>query len=150
MVRNIRTVQAAQIPLAPQAPASPGNWSAYPAAVARRVAHNFPGQLTGLDIALAGDLPPAAGLSSSSALIVGLFLLLSRSNHLDQRAEYQASITTAEDLAGYLGCVENGQSFHGLAGERGVGTFGGSQDHAAILLGRAGCFSRIKFAPVHV
>ena len=43
-----------------------------------------------------------------------------------------------EILAGYLATIENGQSFGSLAGDRGVGTFGGSEDHTAICCCRAG------------
>ncbi|GAG40308.1 unnamed protein product, partial [marine sediment metagenome] len=39
-----------------------GSWSNYPMTVARRVARNFPGATRGVDIALASDLPPAAGM----------------------------------------------------------------------------------------
>ena len=45
------------------------------------------------------------------------------------------------DLAVYLACAENGQGFRELKGDRGVGTFGGSEDDAAILTARSGpCF----------
>src|SRR5690348_16445970 len=60
----------------------PGHWSTYPLTVCRRVAKNFRGPLRGIDIAFASDLPPAAGLSSSSALITATFLALSDVNHL--------------------------------------------------------------------
>ena len=49
---------------------------------------------------------------------------------------------TAENLVEYLGCIENGQSFGILTGESGVGTFGGSEDHTAILCARAGQISQ--------
>ena len=51
-------------------------------------------------------------------------------------------------LAEYLGCCENGQTFRGLPGDRGVGTLGGSQDHAAIVCSRAGFVEQYGFAPV--
>ena len=47
------------------------------------------------------------------------------------------------DLAGYLGTVENGRTFGPLAGDTGVGTFGGSEDHTAIL-----CCRRVDAEPV--
>ena len=52
------------------------------------------------------------------------------------------------DLAGYLGTVENGRTFGPLAGDTGVGTFGGSEDHTAILCCRASTLSQYRFAPV--
>ena len=124
------------------------HWSTYPLTVCRRVARNFPGRSCGVDLAFASDLPPAAGLSSSSALIVGTFLALAEANDLEAHAEYREAIRSAEDLAGYLGAVENGQSFRGLAGDHGVGTLGGSQDHTAILCARPEALVQYAFAPV--
>ena len=125
-----------------------GHWSNYPMTVARRVARNFPAVTTGADIAMSSDLPPASGLSSSSAMIVGCFLVLARLNNLADDPAYQRHIRTREDLAGYLGCIENGESFGDLAGDKGVGTFGGSQDHTAILCSKPGKLSVYSFCPV--
>jgi len=125
-----------------------GNWSNYPMTVACRVAQNFPGALRGADIAFISDLPSAAGLSSSSALIIAIFSVLAWANKLDQREEYWSNIHSLEDLAGYLGTIENGQSFGSLVGNKGVGTFGGSQDHTAILCSRPGEVSEYSFCPV--
>ena len=123
-------------------------WSAYPAAVVRRIARNFPGALRGADIAFASDLPRSAGLSSSSALVVAVFTALAAANAFEERAEYRASLNRPEDLAGYLGAMENGLSFGPFAGDRGVGTFGGSEDHTAILCCRAGRLAQYAFCPV--
>lgn len=125
-----------------------GHWSNYPMTVASRVAQNFPEALRGADIAFMSDLPPAAGLSSSSALVIAIFCVFARVNALDQRNEYASNIRSLEDLAGYLGTIENGQSFGSLAGSKGVGTFGGSQDHTAILCCRPGELSLYSFCPV--
>lgn len=127
-----------------------GNWSRYATAVLGRVAKNFPGGLRGADIAFASDLPAAAGMSSSSALMVGFFLVLSAHNKLELRGEYRSNIRAVEELAGYLGTVENGQSFGTLAGDKGVGTFGGSEDHTAILCCKAGCLSQYSYCPVRL
>ena len=124
------------------------HWSGYPMTVARRVARNFPGKLRGAHIAFISDLPAAAGLSSSSALIVAIFSVLVRVNGLEERDEYKSNISNLEDLAGYLGAVENGSSFGSLQGGKGVGTFGGSQDHTAILCCQAGRLSEYSFCPV--
>ena len=123
-------------------------WTAYADAVVRRVARNFPGARRGADVAFASDLPPASGLSSSSALVVAIFTALATLNRLDERDEYRREIRSAEDLAGYLGCVENGYAFGSLAGDAGVGTFGGSEDHTAILCSAAGELARYSFCPV--
>lgn len=129
----------------------PGEWFDYLITVGRRIARNFPGPLRGADVAIEANLPPAAGMSSSSALIVGMFLVLSEINSLDQRPEYQACIRTREDLAGYLGSVENGQTFNNgggtLPGDRGVGTLGGSQDHTAVLCSAPGRLKQYSFSP---
>ncbi len=125
-------------------------WRAYPAVVARRLARNFPGAVRGANIALASDLPSAAGMSSSSALIVAMFAVLSALNRISDRSEYAANIRGLEDLAGYLGCIENGQSYRDLAGDGGVGTFGGSEDHTAILASQAGHLKQYAFCPVRL
>jgi galactokinase len=123
-------------------------WAVYAETVVRRIARNFPSARRGADIALVSDLPRAAGLSSSSALIVSLFTALADANRLEELPEYAANIRAPEDLAGYLGCVENGYAFGTLAGEEGVGTFGGSEDHTAILCGQAGRLSVYSYCPV--
>ncbi len=123
-------------------------WTIFPMTVTRRITRNFPGDLCGADIAFASDLPRAAGLSSSSALVVALFTALADVNALEQRAQFTANIRSREDLAGYLGCLENGQTFRALEGDRGVGTFGGSEDHTAILCCRPGQLAQYTFCPV--
>jgi galactokinase len=128
----------------------PSHWSTYVRAVARRLVRNFPGPLIGADIALASDLPQAAGMSSSSALVVSVFLALARVNDIQSRDAYRRAIKSSEQLAEYLGTIENGQSFGELAGERGVGTFGGSEDHTAILCAEAGKLMQYAFCPVHL
>jgi galactokinase len=138
----------AEFPLDAGAMPNVGHWSNYPATVARRVARNFPGDLRGADVAFHSTLPRAAGLSSSSAFVVATFMALDAVNDLSSRDAYRASIRSTEDLAGYLGTVENGQSFGALTGDAGVGTFGGSQDHTAILCGRAGMLRQYAFRPV--
>ncbi|MGH9315494.1 MAG: galactokinase family protein [Thermoanaerobaculia bacterium] len=124
------------------------DWKVYPMVVARRMARDFPGALAGADIAFASDLPRAAGLSSSSALVIALFTALADLNNLDSRPEFASNIRSREDLAEYLGCLENGLSFGALEGDRGVGTFGGSEDHTAILCCRPGELAQYVFCPV--
>ena len=123
-------------------------WRLYVHVVARRVARNFPGPLRGVDLCLASDLPSAAGMSSSSALVVAVFAVLSAVNDLPARDEYRANIQSQTDLASYLGCIENGQNYRSLVGDGGVGTFGGSEDHTAILTSNAGHLKQFSFCPV--
>ena len=142
------TSEHVEIELSPNLTPAEGSWTNYAITVARRIARNFPGPLRGADIAFASDLPPAAGLSSSSALVIATFLAISDLNAIIAHEEYRRTVHNAEDLAGYLGAVENGAAFGALAGDRGVGTFSGSQDHTAILCSRAGALVQYAFAPV--
>jgi len=107
-------------------------WANYAAVTVRRLARNFPGAALGADIVIASDLPRAAGLSSSSALVVGVATALIRRAALESREDWRAMIGSVEDLAWYLGCVENGLTFKSLPGLDGVGTHGGSQDHTRV------------------
>jgi len=142
--------QEHQFALARDLDAAAEDWSLYPKTVARRVAGNFAGSLSGANIVFASDLPRSNGLSSSSALVVATFLALREINDLTHHPAYRKNIATDEDLATYLGCVENGQSFLGLTGHSGVGTFGGSEDHTAILCCRADWLSQFRFCPARL
>ncbi len=134
----------------PRLPA--GHWLNYPATTARRIALNFGEDITlrGADIAFQSDLPRADGMSSSSAFMVATFLVLAHINRLEDTSAYRGNISTCEELAGYLGSVENGASFGTLAGETGVGTFGGSEDHAAMLCSRADSVSVYRYSPIRL
>ncbi len=133
-------------------------WRTYPATVARRVARNFPALpvrdavsgssgLRGADIAFASDLPRAAGVSSSTALIIAIFTVLAEINQFEQHPAYRENIPTIDALASYPGCVENGRTFGTLAGDTGVGTRGGAQDHTAILRAVPGHLVRYAYSP---
>jgi len=109
-------------------PASPGHWSNYVRAAIQAL--HTPDCRSGFDGIISSDLPPAAGLSSSSALVV------------------------ASAIA-YLHA--NGESFDGLdlaermaRAERYVGTEGGGMDQAVCLLAEAGTANRISFSPLRV
>jgi galactokinase len=79
---------------------------------------------------------------------VAAFLALAEVNALAERPEFQNNVRGLTDLAGYLATIENGQTFGSLEGDRGVGTFGGSEDHTAILCGRPGQVSQYAYCPV--
>ncbi len=140
--------ETAQFAMDPDLTPTIGHWSNYPMTAARRIARNFPENLRGADVAFASDLPMASGMSSSSAMIVSSFLVLSAVNGLAQRPAYRQNIHSKESLAGYLGTVENGQSFGTLAGDKGVGTFGGSEDHTAMLCCTADTLTQYAYCPV--
>jgi galactokinase len=122
-------------------------WRRYAVTVVRRLAKNFPGAGLGADITFASDLPPASGMSSSSALMVALAATLVRLGRLETRDEWQANVASACDAAGYYACLENGMAFGTLAGDAGVGTHGGSEDHVAIVCGKPGHLSAWTFVP---
>jgi len=147
-VASAQTGQQVQFPLSPDLRPTVGHWSNYPMTVARRMARNFPALQRGAHMVFASDLPPAAGMSSSSALIVAVFLALAEVNQVWSRPEFQREVHNLVDLAGYLATVENGQSFGSLAGDKGVGTFGGSEDHTAMLNCQAGYLSEYAYCPV--
>lgn len=122
-------------------------WRRYALTVVRRLARNFPGAPLGADIAFASDLPPASGMSSSSALIVAIASALVRLSRIDARPEWLANIVNPWDAAGYFACIENGMAFGSLAGDAGVGTHGGSEDHVALVCGKAGHASAWTYVP---
>ena len=76
------------------------------------------------------DLPIAAGLSSSSALVVAMALAIMHANRVT---------VPSLELMDLLG-----------RGERYVGTAGGGMDQAIILGAQAGCASRIDFHPLRL
>lgn len=161
------------------------NWTIYPTAVIHRLHQNFglyphfnentPSNTSSshIFIAIASNLPPASGLSTSSAIVTGLFLVLDshlgmRSTHAYRNAIGECTDSDEErdeeamcNLATYLGNVENGRDYVKpnknncpteaivLKGtvQGGVGTFGGSEDHAAILMGRTGELRLLSFCP---
>jgi galactokinase len=133
---------------------SPGeaHWFIYPRRMAARIAANFGINLShGVDAAFESDLPPASGMSSSSALMVATFLALAAHADLKRHDVFQALVSEPLELATYLGCCENGQdfTFHGetLKGDAGVGTFGGSQDHTAILTAKQSALALNRYCP---
>jgi galactokinase len=107
-------------------PVAPGDWENYLRAAAL-IAWKFCGDPIGIDVEISSDLPAAAGLSSSSALIVAFTLGLLRANGYNPGFE---------DLMQVL-----------PEGEQFVGTRGGGMDHAASLGSREGCASLVSFAP---
>ncbi|HSM06031.1 MAG TPA: galactokinase [Longimicrobiales bacterium] len=104
-----------------------GDWGNYARAAAVTALETFHCR-RGIEGQVTSDLPPAAGLSSSSALMVAMCQALL---HADRREV--PPLVLAEAAA---------------EGERFVGTAGGGMDQAASLLGRAGHALRIEFAPL--
>jgi galactokinase len=107
-------------------PGPQGDWGNYLLAAAG-VARAF-GVRRGLDAVLSSDLPAAAGLSSSSALVVGTAMALLSASEIEvPRLELAAALAR---------------------GERFVGTEGGGMDQAVSVGARSGHALRIDFAPL--
>jgi galactokinase len=138
--------ETAEFPIEPGIRPRSG-WVNYPMTVVRRVARDFPHAGVGIDLALRSDLPPASGMSSSSALVIGTFLSLAAASGLLKDVRFRRHVEDLDELASYLAAVESGQGFAGLAGDEGVGTHGGSEDHTAILRARAGTLLQYRFVP---
>jgi galactokinase len=106
-----------------------GDWANYLRAAAHAV--NSRWTLTrGIDAAITSSLPPAAGLSSSSALLVGFTLALLNANNISPNFDELMEILPE--------------------GEQQVGTRGGGMDHAAVLACREGCALLVNFAPLQI
>lgn len=123
-------------------------WRHYVEVVLDRLSRNFQGAPLGADIVFASDLPRAAGMSSSSALIVGVASTLTRLSGIRDRDEWRRDVPGPLQEAGYYACIENGRSFGALSGHDGVGTHGGSEDHAAMLCATAGSLTSFAFVPM--
>jgi galactokinase len=110
-------------------PVAAGDWENYLRAAALAVSRTW-GVLHGLDATVVSDLPAAAGLSSSSALLVAVTLALLEANGC--RASFGELMEILPD------------------GEQFVGTRGGGMDHAASLASKDGCATLVEFAPLAV
>src|SRR3954447_23793514 len=112
------------------APVARGDWANYLRAAARVARTFLPPDARGIDAEVTSDLPAAAGLASSSALLVAFTLGLLRANGYNP---------TFEEL---MNVLPDGEQF--------VGTRGGGMDHAASLGSRAGHASLISFGPAGI
>lgn len=126
------------------------DWSKYAVTAAQRLTQDFPSARHGADIVFESDLPRASGMSSSSALTIAIFLALAEVNTLGRSETYRQYLSIQEDLAGYLAAIESGADFATFSGGRGVGTFGGSEDHVAILCSRAGFLRQYAYCPIRL
>lgn len=135
------------VTVGPSGAAPTAGWQRYVEVAVRRIARNFSGAEIGCDIVIASDLPRASGMSSSSALVIAIAEALVRTAALTRHPSWKTNIRSGLDAAGYYACIENGRDFAALRGDGGVGTHGGSEDHAAILTGRPGHVSAFAFVP---
>ena len=80
-------------------PEKRGHWIDYAVEVGRRLTSNFSEQLNGCTIKFRSDLPKAAGLSSSSALLIMVVAGLDAVNDLRSTDVYRENIYDDIDLA---------------------------------------------------
>ncbi len=121
----------------PIEPAEQGDWSNYVRAAARGLLESGLRLERGIEGTVSGDVPIAAGLSSSSALVVASALALLRANGVGVGGA-GAEVPRIE-LAALM-----------ARAERFVGLEGGGMDQAACLFGEAGHALRIEFEPLRV
>jgi len=108
-----------------------GDWAQYIRAAVLRLQKHYPQvKLRGLDLVVHGSVPVAAGLSSSSALVVATAEAVAALNGLDVRPRQLV------DLCG--------------EGEWFVGTRGGAADHAAMKFGQRDAVINVRFFPFGV
>jgi len=108
-----------------------GDWSNYAKAALLRLQQQYHEvRVRGMDCAVTGDIPVAAGLSSSSAVLVAVAHAAVAINDFDLAPQQFV------DLCG--------------EGEWFVGSRGGSADHAAIRFGRRGSVAHVRFFPFEV
>ena len=81
-------------------------------------------------------------------IVVATALAVVDDNDLREHPAWKANIVDDLDLAGYLATIENGLTFKDLPGVRGVGTFGGSEDHTAMLCCAADTLTEFTFCPI--
>jgi galactokinase len=126
------------------------DWSLYPRTVANRLVLDLGHVLQGAELVFASNLPSAAGLSSSSALVVATYMALAKWNDFGNVPRFLAELSSRESLAAYLGAVESGGAFGSFDGGQGVGTLGGNEDHTAILCSGRGEIRQYSYLPTRL
>ena len=127
----------------------PGHWGRYLHTVLDRLTLNF-GKGAAAHLSISSDLPPASGMSSSSALVCATALALASLNGWDEDPRWIESMPDRLALAGYLAAVEGGRAWRDLPGTSGVGTRGGSEDHTGMLCGTRDRLLLAEFDPMRV
>ncbi len=127
----------------------PGHWGRYLQTVLDRLTLNF-GAGVSAHLSISSDLPPASGMSSSSALVCATALALASLNGWDRDPRWIEAMPDRLSLAGYLAAVEGGRAWRDLPGTSGVGTRGGSEDHTGMLCGAQDRLLLAGFDPMRV
>jgi len=125
-------------------------WSSYALAVARRFARDFPDARTGVDIELRSTLPPSAGLSSSTALVVAIASALVDANDMERNDRWRDAVPDTIARAEYFAAMETGAPYRRFPGDEGVGVRGGAQDHVAIMCAEAEHVGQFSYLPARL
>jgi galactokinase len=104
-----------------------GSWTNYITAAISAVLGRW-NLAHGIEAKVTSDLPAAAGLSSSSALMTGFAIAIARANRIEPTLEEWMKI------------LPEAEQF--------VGTRGGGMDHAIALAGSPGCALLVDFVPL--
>lgn len=131
----------------PELPA--GHWGRYVHTVLARLTDNF-GPLPAARLTVTSSLPPASGMSSSSAMITGAAMALADLAGISSSEAWTTQLPDRMSLAGYAASIENGKTFKTFPGRPGVGTSGGSLDHTGMLASEQGQISYAEFDPMHL
>lgn len=105
-----------------------GKWENYIKAACFYLQNSSENSLKGMDVAVTGNIPLAAGLSSSSALVVGTAEALDYVNQLKLSKAEKATKTGEAEWY--------------------VGTRGGAGDQAAMIYGKRNYISHLRFFPL--
>lgn len=146
-VRQRGSREVVELPIDGTAQATKARWSTYVAAVARRIGRDFPRATGGVEVRLASKLPPAAGLSSSTALTIALARAVVDATGLTSNAVFAEYAGSPLAFAEYVAAIETGAPHGPFAGDEGVGVRGGAQDHVAIVCARAGMVGQFSYIP---
>ena len=149
-VHDQRSRATVQVALSAEASPTATRWSVYVAAVARRVARDFSRSRTGVEIALGSTIPTSMGMSSSSALVVTLAMAVFDANALWESSEWMPVAGDELAFAQYCAAMESGAAWGPFAGDTGVGTRGGAQDHIAICASRERMVGAYAYLPGRV
>ncbi len=110
---------------------SKGDWSNYvKASILRLQMRDRSRLLRGMDMLFCGDIPMAAGLSSSSSIVVATSEAAIALNHMDVQAK------------DFIHLCGEGEWF--------VGSRGGSGDHAAMKCGQRDMITHLDFCPFEI
>lgn len=130
-------------------------WALYPGVLLNRLSRDVPGFRPAGTLRVSSTLPEAAGLSSSTAFLITLLLGFLRLGALPPQTPLGRIVRDRRSLAVYLSAVEAGAPYPGWGDggapiPGGVGTEGGTQDQAAILLAEPGKLLHLDYRPLRL